>query len=350
MNTATWQKVSLCVLALALVAGCQTFSRASRLDVGPVVLAGNEQIIRDQLIILVDASGSMSASRDFAYEKALVEAFVAAMPADGYQSGLDAFAGVSGSHWLIQPLTQFDRQTMVEAADSLEPLGSLTPLGRAIRSQRWEMAGKGGRGALLVFSDGMATEPEQVLPACRDLKEVHGGELCIYTVQIGDSARGQKLLQDMATVNGCGKYYDGDTLNSAEAMHALVREIFIGTRPMPEPVPALVWTPSNIYFDNDSSVIAPKYDAELDQAAAFLKSNPTAHMQLAGHTDSNASTEYNQGLSERRVAAVKAALTSRGVDAAQLHTSAHSENMPAVPNTSAANRQMNRRVELSLMQ
>ncbi len=93
-------------------------------------------------------------------------------------------------------------------------------------------------------------------------------------------------------------------------------------------------------------MVLPKYDAELDEAAAILKNTPCMRIRLEGHTDSNASTQYNQKLSERRVEAVKAAFVKRGTDASRFDAGAFSENKPAAPNDTKANRQLNRRVEL----
>lgn len=351
MRTSTWHRGIICCMALAVFAGCQTIPREAGLGATPVVLRDDEQIIRDQLIILVDASGSLGQTRAFQRQKALVEAFVAAMPEGSYHAGLDSFAGVSSSEWVTHPLTPFNRSTLATSASALRPLGSLTPMARGILSQRPEMLNKRGRGALLVFSDGNADSARHTLDACRELKAAHGGDLCIYTVQIGSSERGRKLLQEMATVNGCGKYYDGATLDSAAAIQALAREILVGpgAPPPPAPAPRPAWELRNIYFDTDSAIVSPAYDGDLNRAAEILRSNPAMRIRLAGHTDSRGSDQYNQRLSERRVQAVKAALVARGVDASRLLTGAYGESQPAIPNTDAAAMQKNRRVELTVV-
>lgn len=333
MKTAIWSKGILCCITLILIVGCQTFTNAKRLSVTPVVPKENEQIIRDQLIILVDVTGSIGSTSVYEEEKALVQAFTAAMPDGKYESGMDSFAGVKSSLCVKQPLEPFSRTVMARSASSLKPLGSLTPLARAIRCQEAEFSGKPGRSALLVFSDGKVRIPEEVLQACQDIKAAHNGELCIFTVQVGSSERGAKLLQEMAAVNGCGKYYDGASLNTAAAIDAMVRDIFLGPKEAPQPAPkpappAVAWKLNNILFDNDSSVIASTYDGLLGEAVAMTKENPKIRIHLQGHTDSNASTQYNQKLSERRVNAVKAALVQRGVDASRLETNAYGENKP----------------------
>ena len=57
----------------------------------------------------------------------------------------------------------------------------------------------------------------------------------------------------------------------------------------------------------------------------YLETKPGAHLTLGGHADARASVEYNQALSERRVARVGAFLIEHGVPAANLETKAFGE-------------------------
>jgi OOP family OmpA-OmpF porin len=71
---------------------------------------------------------------------------------------------------------------------------------------------------------------------------------------------------------------------------------------------------------------------------------------LAGHTDSDASAEYNLDLSRRRAEAVKSYLVRHyGMDPGLLSTRGYGEERPIMPNDSAANKQLNRRVEVRLL-
>lgn len=355
MKLQEWKKGIVYCAVFASMAGCQTFSHehgptVDARSVTPVVVQDNELIIRDQLIVLVDVTGSIGSRSEYRFEKDLVQAFTAAMPDGNYESGIDSFAGVSNQEWVENPLARFNRGVMVDGAASIRPLGSTTPLARAIQYQKDEVAGIGGRGALLVFSDGKVLNPLEVLQACRDLKTAHGGEFCIYTVLIGSDRDGRKLMQDMAAVNGCGKYYDATFLNTAASMDALARDIFLGTGSVTvassESLPLNL---RNILFDNDSSVVAASYDAQLNAIAAIMARNPSMNIRLDGHTDFHASDAYNQKLSERRVNAVKAALVQRGADASRLNTNAYGELRPTVPNDSPEHLHMNRRVELTVV-
>ncbi|GIG40778.1 OmpA family protein [Cellulomonas phragmiteti] len=103
-----------------------------------------------------------------------------------------------------------------------------------------------------------------------------------------------------------------------------------------------------VLFDFDSAQVRPDAAATLDAVAQVLADVPTARVE--GHTDAIASDAYNQDLSERRAAAVAAALTQRGMRGA-LEPVGFGETRPVAPNTrdgadDPAGRQLNRRVEI----
>jgi outer membrane protein OmpA-like peptidoglycan-associated protein len=75
----------------------------------------------------------------------------------------------------------------------------------------------------------------------------------------------------------------------------------------------------------------------------FNKSSARAYI-IAGHTDSRASDAYNMRLSYNRANAVAKVASSAGANIIDVR--GYGERMPKVPNTSAANMQKNRRVEI----
>ena len=79
----------------------------------------------------------------------------------------------------------------------------------------------------------------------------------------------------------------------------------------------------------------------------MIDPNP-ARISIEGHTDDVGADADNQSLSERRARSVAAWLTAQGVAAARMDASGAGESRPAVPNTSAANRAKNRRIEITV--
>jgi OOP family OmpA-OmpF porin len=104
----------------------------------------------------------------------------------------------------------------------------------------------------------------------------------------------------------------------------------------------------NVLFDFDKTAIKPDGAKILDRLIVFLKENPDKRADLEGHTDSVGTEKYNQGLSERRAAAVRDYLTQRGVNASRLSTKGFGETKPIADNKTAEGRAKNRRVEIKV--
>jgi outer membrane protein OmpA-like peptidoglycan-associated protein len=79
----------------------------------------------------------------------------------------------------------------------------------------------------------------------------------------------------------------------------------------------------------------------------FLKLS-NSNFSIEGHTDSDGSNEYNQGLSDDRAAAVKEALVQR-INASKITTVGFGETTPVSTNNTAAGKALNRRTEVKLV-
>ena len=101
----------------------------------------------------------------------------------------------------------------------------------------------------------------------------------------------------------------------------------------------------NIQFDHDKSNIKPQFEPEVDKAARFLAQYPNSDAIIEGHTDSNGSDDYNQGLSKRRAETVKMALISKyGINPNRLTAVGYGESRPIATNETSDGRYTNRRV------
>jgi outer membrane protein OmpA-like peptidoglycan-associated protein len=107
--------------------------------------------------------------------------------------------------------------------------------------------------------------------------------------------------------------------------------------------------PGNITFDVNQSTIKPSFQDTLESVAVVLKEFDKTSIRIEGHTDSTGSRDYNQLLSERRAGAVRDFLLDRGIDASRTRAVGYGPRQPVASNDTAAGREQNRRVELTLV-
>ncbi len=102
-----------------------------------------------------------------------------------------------------------------------------------------------------------------------------------------------------------------------------------------------------VYFEFDSDELNPASAPWIGLVAQVLRRHADWTVTIEGHTDSIGGARYNQGLSERRAAALRRELVGRhGIDAARLGTQGFGAGRPLEPNTTLEGRARNRRVEL----
>jgi outer membrane protein OmpA-like peptidoglycan-associated protein len=107
--------------------------------------------------------------------------------------------------------------------------------------------------------------------------------------------------------------------------------------------------PSSITFALNSSDLNSQFYSALEGVTMVLKEYDKTVIEVAGHTDSSGSDQYNQSLSERRAQSVASYLGSHGVKEQRLLTVGAGESRPVASNDSEAGRATNRRVELTIV-
>jgi OOP family OmpA-OmpF porin len=117
-------------------------------------------------------------------------------------------------------------------------------------------------------------------------------------------------------------------------------------KPAPASVRQTVVIQADALFDFDKSVVRPDGKKSIDEALAKLAGVSLEMVIATGHTDSVGTDAYNQKLSERRAAAVKDYLVSKGIPAAKVTTIGKGESQPVATNKTKEGRQKNRRVDI----
>ena len=107
-------------------------------------------------------------------------------------------------------------------------------------------------------------------------------------------------------------------------------------------------TLNNILFDQGKAEIKNESKGELDKVVTFLKANPTAEIELSGHTSSEGERNLNRSLSYRRVKACKDYIVARGVIEDRLIAIGFGPDRPVASNETEAGRVQNRRVEMRI--
>ena len=163
---------------------------------------------------------------------------------------------------------------------------------------------------------------------------------------------GSRLRNDNFTV-GVNYYFGG-----APAAPVVVKEV---AKPAPAPATRAVAPVSETWktllenkpvcidganFEFDSAKLRSGEIKKLNEVMGFADKYQDAKLEVDGHTDSIGTEAYNQKLSERRAASVKAYLVNKGVAENRITTVGYGESKPVADNKTAEGRAQNRRVEV----
>ncbi|MBI6120382.1 OmpA family protein [Salegentibacter maritimus] len=103
-----------------------------------------------------------------------------------------------------------------------------------------------------------------------------------------------------------------------------------------------------VLFDLNKATIRDDSEEALQSIADIMNEYPNTIFHIEGHTDSTGNADYNEKLSRERAASVEAWLEENGVESSRLTSEGYGESRPIATNSTAAGRQDNRRVEISL--
>ena len=96
----------------------------------------------------------------------------------------------------------------------------------------------------------------------------------------------------------------------------------------PKPAGEKITIAADALFDFDKAVLRPEGKAKLDELAGKAGQLNLEVILAVGHTDRLGSNAYNQRLSERRAAAVKTYLVSKGIETNRVYTEGKGKTQP----------------------
>jgi OOP family OmpA-OmpF porin len=320
-----------------------------------------EEVVKtaDNFIVLFDASGSMqdlykdTNMKKIDLAKAMFKQRAASVPDLDWNAGMYLYTPWK-SFYEMQP---FDKGKFGAAIDSMEAFkpslrfrNQPSPLGNAIKNLDPILAKLSGETAVFIFSDGQYTlgEPKiRPLPAAREIASKHN--VCFYIISSAQTPKGEKLVNDLASVNACSRVITFDTLiDRPEYMIGalyMVRDRAVVETELVSKVVGVEL--DNILFDFNSADIRAEYQDELDAVAKFLEENPEAYVVIEGFTDSTGDPTYNLLLSRKRAESVKDYLKSNfNLSEDRAVAIWYGKDLPVASNDTPEGRQLNRRVRL----
>ena len=113
----------------------------------------------------------------------------------------------------------------------------------------------------------------------------------------------------------------------------------------------LIITLPTVYFDFDSSNLKTSSRDKIAQIASILNHRRAQNriMEIEGHTDNIGDPDYNLKLSSERADVVLKELAFSNIDESRLSASGKGETSPVADNSTSEGRQLNRRVEIIVL-
>lgn len=106
---------------------------------------------------------------------------------------------------------------------------------------------------------------------------------------------------------------------------------------------------NSILFQSGAAILATASEPAIDELATDLAACPDAVVHVEGHTDSDGDDALNLALSVARAEAVVDALIARGVTPERLYAVGYGESRPIADNATAAGKQLNRRIVITVL-
>ena len=342
----------LAFISIGLLAGCASAPQYTPAPFSPVAIdTSNYGPKVDAFAVVLDASSSMNDAYQGQAKSHIAKDSVNAMsqtiPELNYNGTLVAFGtgrctGGKRDTTLYGP-ARYSRSAFDAGLNSLECAGGITPMADGLDGARRALKAETGKVAIILVSDFWNIDVKSVKRTIAKLKANHGDNLCLHTVQVGDSKHAPATVAAMIDVVGCGDSVMAGDIADAGAMAGYVTRVLLA------PLQYTHHTVSaTALFDFDKAVLKQQGKDELHRLDESIKAQGVrvADIDVVGHTDSIGSAAYNKGLSLRRAKAVRNYMVSEGIDGGIIDVSGMGESQPVAGNATSEGRALNRRVEI----
>jgi Mg-chelatase subunit ChlD len=192
-----------------------TCTALGALLLAPAAVRAQEQIERTNVVIVLDASGSMAGRMNGKVKmdiaRNVVRDLVDNMPSD-MKVGLIVYGAKSAREKndcndidLLRPVSPVQAHAVDSALNPLRPRG-MTPIGASLRRGAEALKGLPGKSTIVLISDGTETCGADPCQVAREVRESTGIDVKVHSVglDIGEQERG--TLECVATGGG-GTYY-----------------------------------------------------------------------------------------------------------------------------------------------
>jgi len=105
----------------------------------------------------------------------------------------------------------------------------------------------------------------------------------------------------------------------------------------------------NIFFETAKSELKQESFEELQRVVKLLNDHNSIRIEIGGHTDNVGAAEYNLDLSSRRAESVANYLLQQGIELSRITFKGYGLTKPVADNNTELGRQINRRVEFTII-
>ncbi|MDA3904004.1 MAG: OmpA family protein [Desulfuromusa sp.] len=278
------QNLLFSLVLVALVASCAPVMQPplKPLDSGASSATGGKYVPKvDNFQVILDSSLTMENS--FVGAREIVSRINQGIPTDlSYNGGLRSIGHSSyqskNSTDLLAGMGAYNKASFHEGLGKIKYVGGPTPMSAALLAAGNDLKSAAGKSALILVSDGlhMADAPA----AAKNLKEMLGDNLCIYTVAVGraNNGMGQDMLKKLADIGQCGFATTDANLADNASMSNFINNVFLAkAAPKPAPIVAKPTPPRDsdgdgVTDDKDQCPNTPK-GAPVDSKGCPLDSD-----------------------------------------------------------------------------